>query len=1189
MVNEMISRLFKSFRSSGWALLIAVAVATLLSACATLRGGEDKEDKGKVAPSAQVLETQIVVRGEGPAKWHYFDINVPKAGSATLTLSNAAKTGASLSERMQGAKVTLNGQRVVSCPLFFWLYDTLDIPVELQAGLNRLGVRLYTVSGKRLSVRINAAADAITLERAADPIPVAVNGSLPTVATVTALGVPVPDAKVMLTVTGLGPIPESTVNTDGAGRAAKTISGFGTLGSGSLRATVVGSSPPLVDTASIAVVTRLPITLDQIPSSITVQVGAKQPFAHTVNFSKDDGKKYRVVLSQICRVVLAQEDKHCNGEIEIATSYPAGGWQSATPARFAVNELVSGRKPGTYEVETTAKVAETEESATRTLTVNVVAGVEPAPNQVVLYVPSATPAVIPPGVKKKVVFKASVSGVILPESLSLDKVDRFGNVIERGKATLKDNGAADDVLAGDLFYTGSVELFSEIETVEFFRVRFGETLVSGLYAFEYTDLKIGVRPPPDDPKEAEKLLVDDPKSGGRIFVNEVIVGFLPDVSPARAEAIATDEGATLIGFLPTVALYQLEIKGDPTAAAVREAVERLEAYDEVAFAEPNFELLLAGTTYPADTLYVQQSNMDDSLAALGWFVTRGHEKIAIVDSGVDLDHPELASKIDSMFGMNCLLGPATPTADDFDDITPSGHGTRIAGIAAAVSDNIGLFSVAGGSWGSEIIPVRVRSTSGSAATILCGINHVIAATTARILVIATYLNATTAALTMSVQEALNNGRLVVAAAGNGNSFQEFYPGAYNTDFPTPSGLTTGSNGLIAVGNTTKVAGADVRYPSSTDGSSCGDWVDMGAPGVNVVSTHNNGQTSSGTGTSMSAPLVAGAASMVWSQNPTWSPSEVEHWLKAKAASFPDGLCPCPPLVPSCSPLTLPSEGLGSGRLDILHSVINPRVRYYSNNPSIAYANSFAAGDQTFQWATGFPPDSVENTPQTINDLKVAVKPAGQFPLTVLDPNTEFTANANGFGNHQGTITLSTSAYPNGLGDDDELIVIARSLPFVEDCVGFNPMNAEVKQINGRWKIVDGNHWMFDFLSDELEANGALTVIKHYDMTQSCFIGRPDPSFKYLLVSGSPPEGSFTVEGVTCVEFAPDDLSLREEDTNNWKIFYKDPPTTGNDTPLIEFGTLKDEAERAWETIFHYGFTHYCFSGPQPWNFEYWRK
>ena len=67
----------------------------------------------------------------------------------------------------------------------------------------------------------------------------------------------------------------------------------------------------------------------------------------------------------------------------------------------------------------------------------------------------------------------------------------------------------------------------------------------------------------------------------------------------------------------------------------------------------------------------------------------------------------------------------------------------------------------------------------------------------------------------------------------------------------------------------------------------------------------------------------------------------------------------------------------------------------------------------------------------------------------------------------------------------------------EDCISFNPANIEVKQIGGRWKIVEGSHWMFDFAENETEARNTFAIIKKYNFNKTCFVGRPDPSMAYL--------------------------------------------------------------------------------------------
>ncbi|MBA7691829.1 hypothetical protein ES703_100384 [subsurface metagenome] len=148
----------------------------------------------------------------------------------------------------------------------------------------------------------------------------------------------------------------------------------------------------------------------------------------------------------------------------------------------------------------------------------------------------------------------------------------------------------------------------------------------------------------------------------------------------------------------------------------------------------------------------------------------------------------------------------------------------------------------------------------------------------------------------------------------------------------------------------------------------------------------------------------------------------------------------------------------------------------------------------------------------------------------------------------------------------------------EDCVSFNPRTAEVKQINGRWKIVDGDHWLFDFGKKRDEAKLALAIIKHYRMNQSCFVGRPDPSFQYMLVSGRAPQGSYP--GEDCVSFNPRTTEVKQIN-GRWKI-------VDGSHMMFDFGNKRDEAERALRIIKKYGFTRSCFVGrPDP-SFTYLR-
>jgi hypothetical protein len=67
----------------------------------------------------------------------------------------------------------------------------------------------------------------------------------------------------------------------------------------------------------------------------------------------------------------------------------------------------------------------------------------------------------------------------------------------------------------------------------------------------------------------------------------------------------------------------------------------------------------------------------------------------------------------------------------------------------------------------------------------------------------------------------------------------------------------------------------------------------------------------------------------------------------------------------------------------------------------------------------------------------------------------------------------------------------------EDAIGFNPDNLEVQRVRGRWKIVEGNHWLMDFDQQQDEARQSLSYILRYGFRYICFVGRPDPSMIYF--------------------------------------------------------------------------------------------
>lgn len=149
----------------------------------------------------------------------------------------------------------------------------------------------------------------------------------------------------------------------------------------------------------------------------------------------------------------------------------------------------------------------------------------------------------------------------------------------------------------------------------------------------------------------------------------------------------------------------------------------------------------------------------------------------------------------------------------------------------------------------------------------------------------------------------------------------------------------------------------------------------------------------------------------------------------------------------------------------------------------------------------------------------------------------------------------------------------------EDCVSFNPAGAAVQRIDGRWKIVDGNHWVFDFGDKQDEARQALRIVRHYRANHSCYVGRPDPSFSYLLVAGAAPAGA--LKGEDCVDFSPATANVAQIQ-GRWKI-------VDGSHWLFDFADKEAEARTALRILKHHGFTRSCFVGrPDP-SLTYLRK
>lgn len=255
----------------------------------------------------------------------------------------------------------------------------------------------------------------------------------------------------------------------------------------------------------------------------------------------------------------------------------------------------------------------------------------------------------------------------------------------------------------------------------------------------------------------------------------------------------------------------------------------------------------AQAVVPSDPLVTAWTYEAANLPA-AWDVTTGSESvsIAILDSGVQATHPDLAGGVD----------PGYDFVDrDGDPADVLGHGTAVAGIAAARANN-GL-GAAGACWSCRILPLRVLGLEGFArfATMALAIDDAVARGAA-VVNLSLYGEDRNGALEASIRRASAAGVVVVAAAGNEGTTTPQYPAAYADVLGVAA---TDENGGLAV------------Y------SSRGDWVKVAAPGC-TPTTQLGGGFGSGCGTSGAAPVVAGIVGLMRAQAPFASLAQIEAAL-----------------------------------------------------------------------------------------------------------------------------------------------------------------------------------------------------------------------------------------------------------------------------------------------------------------------
>lgn len=313
---------------------------------------------------------------------------------------------------------------------------------------------------------------------------------------------------------------------------------------------------------------------------------------------------------------------------------------------------------------------------------------------------------------------------------------------------------------------------------------------------------------------------------------------------AEFDKIIKKQGGKQIGKIEGINVRVIQL---PPQASEKAVEALLKNNKHLKFAERD---MLVEPSTTNDPYYSKGWHLPKIGTPTAWQTSSGSNVvIAILDSGVDPDHPDLAAKL--VPGWNTYNNNAD-TADVY------GHGTKVAGAAAALTNNsVGIAAVAAD---AQVMPMRVTGTDGWASySAIASALTWAADRGARVANISFYGVETSSSARSAAQYMRNKGGLVVTSAGN-----------------------YGVEETIAPSDTMITVSATDSNDNKASWSSYGSFVDVAAPGTSIYSTVNGGGYGSVSGTSFSSPITAGVVALMMSANPALSPADLEKALYSSA-------------------------------------------------------------------------------------------------------------------------------------------------------------------------------------------------------------------------------------------------------------------------------------------------------------------
>lgn len=297
---------------------------------------------------------------------------------------------------------------------------------------------------------------------------------------------------------------------------------------------------------------------------------------------------------------------------------------------------------------------------------------------------------------------------------------------------------------------------------------------------------------------------------------------------------------------------QMSVVRAETKTEAAKLVKKLKKDAKVEYVEESVERGITGTVSVNDPYAIKQWHLPFLKFETLWQMGTPKKEIvvAVIDSGISVAHPELQGRIVDG-GFNFL-----DNNSNIDD--EHGHGTAVSGIIAALTNNGEGIAGASGNYPVKILPLKVIKTDGKGVStdVVRAINYAIEKQV-DIINLSIGSEQSSAAEEEAIKTAIQHGILVIASTGNESSSNYFYPASYQD--------------VVAVGSINENSVV-------SDFSNHNNQVNLTAPGERIITLGINGKYVEASGTSFSAPIVAGAAAVIKSQHPTLTNEEIIRWL-----------------------------------------------------------------------------------------------------------------------------------------------------------------------------------------------------------------------------------------------------------------------------------------------------------------------